>query len=75
MAVRGAGRVELAAYGLADAEHQVEKELRALWPDAVVELTTTLCPAFSDASCADMNRWFASDQSTLSAIMRSLSGG
>lgn len=34
MAVRGSGRVELAAYGLADAEHQVEKELRALWPDA-----------------------------------------
>jgi hypothetical protein len=34
VAVRGAGRVELPAYGLADAEHQVEKELRALWPDA-----------------------------------------
>ena len=34
MAVRGSGRVELPAYGLADAEHQVEKELRALWPDA-----------------------------------------
>lgn len=40
MAVRGAGQVELAAYGLADAEHQVEKELRALWPDAAaVEVT------------------------------------
>jgi hypothetical protein len=34
VAVRGSGRVELPAYGLADAEHQVEKELRALWPDA-----------------------------------------
>lgn len=34
VAVRGYGRVELAAYGLADAEHQVEKEIRALWPDA-----------------------------------------
>jgi hypothetical protein len=34
VAVRGSGRVELAAYGLADAEHQVEKEIRALWPDA-----------------------------------------
>ncbi|HEU4885337.1 MAG TPA: hypothetical protein VFT45_24025 [Longimicrobium sp.] len=34
VAVRGTGRVELPAYGLADAEHQVEKELRALWPDA-----------------------------------------
>ncbi|HEV3049727.1 MAG TPA: hypothetical protein VGX50_05430 [Longimicrobium sp.] len=39
VAVRGAGRVELAAYGLADAEHQVEKELRALWPDALAEVT------------------------------------
>lgn len=38
VAVRGAGRVELAAYGLADAEHQVEKELRALWPDAAVDV-------------------------------------
>jgi hypothetical protein len=34
VAVRGSGRVELPAYGLADAEHQVEKELRALWPAA-----------------------------------------
>lgn len=39
MAVRGAGRVELPAYGLTDAEHQVEKELRALWPEAAVEVT------------------------------------
>jgi hypothetical protein len=38
VAVRGTGAVELAAYGLADAEHQVEKELRALWPDAAVEV-------------------------------------
>lgn len=38
VAVRGTGSVELAAYGLADAEHQVEKELRALWPDAAVEV-------------------------------------
>ncbi|HYW11395.1 MAG TPA: hypothetical protein VE871_05540 [Longimicrobium sp.] len=38
IAVRGAGRVELAAYGLADAEHQVEKELRGLWPDAAVDV-------------------------------------
>jgi hypothetical protein len=36
--VRGAGRVELPAYGLADAEHQVEKELRGLWPDAAVDV-------------------------------------
>lgn len=39
MAVRGTGRVELPAYGLADAEHQVEKELRALWPEAAVDVT------------------------------------
>lgn len=38
VAVRGTGRVELAAYGLADAEHQVEKELHALWPGAAVEV-------------------------------------
>jgi len=38
VALRGAGRVELAAYGLADAEHQVEKELRALWPDAAIDV-------------------------------------
>lgn len=38
IAVRGAGRVELPAYGLADAEHQVEKELRALLPDAAVDV-------------------------------------
>ena len=39
MAVRGAGWVELPAYGLTDAEHQVEKEVRALWPEAAVEVT------------------------------------
>lgn len=40
MSVRGSGHVELAAYGLADAEHQVEKEVRALWPGAAaVEVT------------------------------------
>jgi hypothetical protein len=36
VAVQGTGRVELAAYGVADAEHRVEKELAALWPDATV---------------------------------------
>lgn len=42
VAVKGGGRVELAAYGIADAEHQAEKELRAAWPEAriaVVELS------------------------------------
>jgi hypothetical protein len=36
--LRGAGRVVLPAYGLSDAEHQVEKEIRALWPRATVEV-------------------------------------
>lgn len=35
----GRGRVELPAYGLADAEHQVEKELLRAWPEARVEVT------------------------------------
>ncbi len=38
VAVKGGGRVELPAYGLADAEHQVEKEIRAVWPEAVVDV-------------------------------------
>jgi hypothetical protein len=38
VAVKGTARVELAAYGVADAEAQVEKELRALWPEARVDL-------------------------------------
>jgi hypothetical protein len=38
VALKGGGRVELAAYGVADAEHQVEKELRAAWPEAKVEV-------------------------------------
>lgn len=46
--VRGTGRVELPAYGLADAEHQVEKELRALWPDATVDVLDVARP--DDAS-------------------------
>lgn len=38
VALRGHGRAELAAYGLNDAEHQVEKELRAAWPECRVEV-------------------------------------
>lgn len=38
VAVKGGGRVELAAYGVADAEHQVEKEIRAAWPGARVRI-------------------------------------
>lgn len=36
--VHGTGRVELAAFGLADAEHQVEKELGAAWPGCTAEV-------------------------------------
>jgi hypothetical protein len=36
--VRGRGRVRIAAYGVADAEHLVEKELTRLWPGAVVRI-------------------------------------
>ena len=38
VALKGGGRVELAAYGIADAEHQVEKELLAAWPGARVDV-------------------------------------
>lgn len=36
--IRGRGRVTVAAYGIADAEAQVEKELTRLWPEAVVRV-------------------------------------
>lgn len=36
--VRGAGRTEVAAYGMADAEHQLEKEMQSLWPEARVRV-------------------------------------
>jgi hypothetical protein len=36
--VRGRGRVRLPAYGLADAEHRVEKELSRLWPGTLVQV-------------------------------------
>jgi hypothetical protein len=36
--VRGSGRALVAAYGVADAEHQVEKELSVLLPEAAVEV-------------------------------------
>lgn len=35
----GSGRVELAAYGVADAEHQIEKEITRAWPEARVQVT------------------------------------
>jgi hypothetical protein len=38
VSLRGTGRVALPAYGLADAEHQVEKEIRGVWPGAAVEV-------------------------------------
>ena len=36
--LRGLGRVEVAAYGIADAEHLVEKELLRIWPHATVRI-------------------------------------
>ena len=38
VALAGRGRAELAAYGMADAEHQVQKELAAVWPGARVDV-------------------------------------
>jgi len=38
VSVRGTGRVVLPAYGLADAEHQVEKELGEAWPGCRVDV-------------------------------------
>jgi hypothetical protein len=43
--LRGSGSVEIAAYGLADAEHRVEKELTAGWPEATVEIREVRRPA------------------------------
>jgi hypothetical protein len=36
--VLGTGRVEVPAYGLADAEPQVQKEIRAAWPESHAEV-------------------------------------
>lgn len=38
VAVRGRGRATVAAYGLADAEHLVQKEIARAWPDARVAI-------------------------------------
>lgn len=38
VALKGRGHAEVAAYGMADAEHLVEKEIRTAWPGAVVEV-------------------------------------
>ncbi len=35
----GTGEVEIAAYGLNDAEHRVEKEILGLWPETAVSIT------------------------------------
>ena len=37
--LRGTGTVEVAAHGVADAEHLVEKEMRALWSGARIVVT------------------------------------
>lgn len=39
VALNGRGRVEVAAYGVADAEHLLERELERLWPEARVRVT------------------------------------
>lgn len=36
--VRGRGRVSVAAFGIADAEHLVQKEIRRAWPDARIDV-------------------------------------
>ena len=38
VAVRGRGRASVAAFGIADAEHLVQKEIGRAWPDARVEV-------------------------------------
>lgn len=40
--VEGRGRVEVPAYGLADAEHQVEKEVLQALPEARVDVAEVL---------------------------------
>lgn len=42
--IRGLGSVEVAAYGVADAEHLVEKELARLWPGAHHEILEVARP-------------------------------
>jgi hypothetical protein len=43
--VSGGGTAVVPAYGLADAEHQVEKELREAWPAAQVQVMDVSRPA------------------------------
>jgi hypothetical protein len=45
VAVRGGGTAVVPAYGLADAEHQVEKEIREAWPDAAVQVLDVARPS------------------------------
>lgn len=37
----GEGRVEIPGYGIADAEDRLEKEIRAVFPDALIRLLQT----------------------------------
>lgn len=41
----GSGSVEIAAYGMADAEHLVEKEIAGLWPGVHVRILEVRRPA------------------------------
>lgn len=43
--LRGRGRAEVGAYGMADAEHQVEKELVRAWPGVGVRIEEIGRPA------------------------------
>ncbi len=36
--ISGRGRAAIAAYGVADAEHQAEKDLAGLWPRAAIQI-------------------------------------
>jgi hypothetical protein len=42
--LRGDGAADVPAFGLADAEHQVEKEIRAAWPRAQVQVLDVARP-------------------------------
>jgi hypothetical protein len=42
--IRGKGRVQVAAHGMGDAEHLLEKELRSLWPEARLVVTEVARP-------------------------------
>lgn len=58
MIVAGAGSVEVAAYGIADAEHRVEKEIHKLLPSARVAIAAVERPADSSRIVEDFSVTF-----------------